>query len=122
MNDMTITKATCKRLNKYKGDPSVMVIGRLLERANMVYHDRTYKPADDFLKQYSMILHASATEAFISTYASDSFEKRVCMGLYSRHPGYIGCVFTHGLDGVDLKRDINKFIRLIVADIEAGRI
>lgn len=122
MNDIAITKATCKRLNKHKDDARIMVIGRLLERASMVYHDRVYSPADDFLKQFSAVLHASATEAFISTYASDSFEKRVCMGLYSRYPDYIGCTFTHGLDGVDLKRDVNKFVRLIVSDIEAGRI
>lgn len=122
MNDMIITKATCKRLNKHKDDPKIMVIGRLLERASMVYHDRVYSPADDFLKQFSAVLHASATEAFISTYVEGDFERRVCRGLASRYPGYVACTFTHGLNGVDLKGDVNKFTRLIADDIESGRI
>lgn len=120
MND--ITKATCKRLNKYKADPKIMVIGRLLERANMVYHDRAYSPADDLLKQSSMILRASATETFISTYVCGNFERRVCAGLASRYYEYISCFFTHGLDGVNLKKDANKFVRQLVADIESRKI
>lgn len=119
MND--ITKATCKRLNKYKGEPCISAIGQLLQDAEMVYYNSRhgYEPPDDVLRQCCGF---NWSGEYALSEARGEYSKKHCRGLASRYPDYIECSFTHGLTQVRLKKDVNKFIRLIVADIEAGRI
>lgn len=117
-----ITKATCKRLNKYKNIPCIGVIGDLLYEANMLFRDistHKYEAPDDLLKQcYGFNWEGD----YALSEARGEYAKKHCRGLASRYPEYIECSFTHGLTEVRLKKDVNKFVRLILADIESGRI
>ena len=120
MND--ITKATCKRLNKYKNVPCIDVVGELLCDACMLYHDITkhkYEAPDEFLKQcYGSMWSGDCAFA----QARSEYTKKYCRGLASRYPDYIECTFGPGLNDVRLKKDANKFVRQLIADIESGRI
>lgn len=120
MND--ITKATCKRLNKYSNIPCISVIGELLYNADMLCYDistHKYEAPDDLLKQYYGFRWIGD---YALSEARGEYAKKHCRGLASRYPDYIECSFTHGLTQVLLKKDANQFVRLIVADIESGRI
>lgn len=120
-----ITKATCKRLNRHKGDPCIQVIGQTLFENELLYYCKnrrsgkyTYSAPDDFLTQCCGFRwsgdHAVCT-------VDSEYKKKYFRGLASRYPDFIECTFTHGLNQMSFKKDMNEFIRLIVHDIESGR-
>ena len=101
-----ITKASVKRLNIYKDNPRIYIIGEMLASAHAVYHDHTFEISDEFLKEYT-----TDTALVFTDYA-----RHIISGMASRFPDFIQTTFTHGNNEMKFVGDPNKLIRLILAE------
>lgn len=80
-----ITKASVKRLNDYRDNPRIYIIGAMLANACAIYHDQEFEIADEFLKKYT-----TDTALVFTNYA-----RHIISGMSSRFPDFIQTTFTH---------------------------
>lgn len=103
-----ITKASIKRLNDYRDNPRIYIIGEMLANACAIYHDQEFEIADEFLKKYT-----TDTALVFTNYA-----RCIIRGLSARFPDFIQTTFTNGNNEMKFIGDPNKLIRLILAEEE----
>lgn len=103
-----ITKESVKRLNDYRDNPRIYIIGAMLANACAIYHDQEFEIADEFLTEYT-----TDTALVFTNYA-----RHILSGISSRFPDFIQTTFTNGLNEMKFIGDPNKLIRLILAEDE----